>query len=160
MLRDPNGSPQWWSHARPGDHGGCGYGGCVEGTTGEMQPTSVLLADDDARFRGIVRSLLEDDGYLVVAEAGDAGETVTLARRHRPDVVVLDLVMEGSVGLSTAQELLDDDADRPVVVISSLFDPLVELEAVRRGLWYLEKVEGVEALEHVINDAVSVSQRR
>lgn len=132
----------------------------MEGTTGEMQPTSVLLADDDARFRGIVRSLLEDDGYLVVAEAGDAGETVTLARRHRPDVVVLDLVMEGSVGLSTAQELLDDDADRPVVVISSLFDPLVELEAVRRGLWYLEKVEGVEALEHVINDAVSVSQRR
>ena len=37
-----------------------------------MQPTSVLLADDDARFRGIVRSLLEGDGYRVVAEAGDA----------------------------------------------------------------------------------------
>ncbi|MEO6317995.1 MAG: response regulator transcription factor [Acidimicrobiales bacterium] len=122
-----------------------------------MQPTSVLLADDDARFRTIVRSLLEDDGYRVVAEAADAGEARALAREHQPDVVVLDLVMAGSVGLSTARELLDDDPTRPVVVISSLFDPLLEREAVRMGAWYLEKMEGVEALEHVIDDAVSVS---
>ncbi len=122
-----------------------------------MEPTSVLLADDDVRFRSIVRSLLEDDGYRVVAEAGDATETRALARQHQPDVVVLDLVMEGSVGLSTARELLDDDPRRPVVVISSLFDPLVEREAVRMGAWYLEKMEGVEALEHLIDDAVSVS---
>ncbi len=122
-----------------------------------MRPTSVLLADDDARFRSIVRSLLEDDGYRVVAEAADATETRAMAREHHPDVVVLDLVMEGSVGLSTARELLDDDPGRPVVVISSLFDPVLEQEAVRMGAWYLEKMEGVEALEHAINDAVSVS---
>lgn len=122
-----------------------------------MEPTSVLLADDDARFRTIVRSLLEDDGYRVVAEAADAGEARSMAREHQPDVVVLDLVMEGSVGLSTARELLDDDPTRPVVVISSLFDPLLEREAVRMGAWYLEKMEGVDALEHTIDDAVSVS---
>lgn len=122
-----------------------------------MEPTSVLLADDDARFRTIVRSLLEDDGYQVVAEAADAGEARSMAREHQPDVVVLDLVMEGSVGLSTARELLDDDPTRPVVVISSLFDPLLEREAVRMGAWYLEKMEGVDALEHTIDDAVSVS---
>jgi len=122
-----------------------------------MRPTSVLLADDDARFRTIVRSLLEDDGYRVVAEAADASEARAMAREHQPDVVVLDLVMAGSVGLSTARELLDDDPTRPVVVISSLFDPLLEREAVRMGAWYLEKMEGVEALEHVIDDAVSVS---
>ena len=122
-----------------------------------QQPTSVLLADDDARFRSIVRSLLEDDGYRVVAEAADAGEARALARQHQPDVILLDLVMEGSVGLSTARELLDDDPTRPVVVISSLFDPVLEQEAVRMGAWYLEKMEGVEALEHVIDDAVSGS---
>ncbi len=129
---------------------------------GEGAPTpraSVLLADDDDRFRAIVRSLLEGDGYAVVAEAANAEEALAMARRHRPDVVVLDLVMAGSVGLSTAQALLDDDPHRPVVVISSLFDPVVESEAARMGAWYLEKVEGVEALEHVIDDAVSVSNR-
>ena len=41
-----------------------------------------------------------------------------------------------------------------MIVISSLFDPLIELETVRLGAWYLEKVEGVEALEHAIDQAV------
>lgn len=120
---------------------------------------SVLLADDDDRFRAIVRSVLEDDGYAVVAEAADADATIAAAREHRPDVVVLDLVMTGSVGLSTARTLLDDDPRRPVLILSSLFDPILEQEAVALGAWYIEKAEGVEALEHAIDGVVSVSHR-
>jgi DNA-binding NarL/FixJ family response regulator len=123
-----------------------------------MQPPSVLLADDDIRFRQIVRSLLESDGYRVVAEAGDAAETVAQAALHQPDVVVVDLVMDGADGLSTVEALVTLDPHRPVIVISSLFDPLMEIEAGRLGAWYLEKVEGVEALEHAIDQAISVSQ--
>jgi two-component system chemotaxis response regulator CheY len=124
-----------------------------------MNPPTVLLADDDVRFRSIVRSVLEDDGYRVIAEAGTAAETVAAASRHQPDVVVVDLVMDGADGLSAVEELVDLDPHRPVIVISSLFDPLVELEAVRLGVWYLEKVEGVEALEHAIDQAVSALHR-
>ena len=127
----------------------------MEGTTPAMHRTSVLLADDDVRFRSIVRSLLEDDGYDVVAEAGDASQTVEEAERHHPDVVVVDLVMEGAEGLSTVEDLLALDPHRPVIVISSLFDPLLEIEAARLGAWSLEKVEGVEALEHAIDQVVS-----
>ena len=78
----------------------------------------------------------------------------------RPDVVVLDLVMHGSDGLSTLHALLEDDPGQPVLVISSLFDPSVEQEVVRLGAWYLEKAEGLEALEHTIDDVVSVSVPR
>ena len=123
------------------------------------RPTSVVLADDDDRFRALVRSVLEDDGYDIVAEADDASSARSMARQHRPDVVVLDLVMEGSEGLSTLHEILDDDPHQPVLVISSLFDPSVEQEVVRLGAWYLEKAEGLEALEHLIDDVVSVSVR-
>jgi two-component system chemotaxis response regulator CheY len=124
-----------------------------------MNPPTVLLADDDVRFRSIVRSVLEDDGYQVIAEAGTAGETVAAASRHQPDVVVVDLVMDGADGLSAVEELVALDPHRPVIVISSLFDPLVELEALRLGVWYLEKVEGVEALEHAIDQAVNALHR-
>jgi DNA-binding NarL/FixJ family response regulator len=124
-----------------------------------VDPTSIVLADDDDRFRGIVRTLLEGDGYRVVAEAADAGETLRATALHDPDVVVIDLVMEGSDGLSTVQDLIDLTDGPPVVVISSLFDPLVEREAVRLGAWYLEKMEGVEALEHTIDQAVAVTRR-
>ena len=46
-----------------------------------------------------------------------------------------------------------------MIVISSLFDPIVEQDTVRLGAFYLEKVEGVEALEHTIDTAASVSHR-
>ena len=121
---------------------------------------SVVLADDDDRFRALVRSVLEDDGYVVVAEADDAITARSMARQHRPDVVVLDLVMRGSDGLDTLRAILQEDPGQPVLVISSLFDPSVEQEVVRLGGWYLEKAEGLEALEHAINDVVSVSAPR
>ena len=123
-----------------------------------MKP-SVVLADDDHRFRAIVRSLLEADGYRVIAEAGDAEATLEAAAAHPADVLVVDLVMDGSDGLSTVEELLAIDPARPVIVISSLFDPIIEQATVRLGAWYLEKVEGVEALEHAIDLAASVSHR-
>lgn len=125
----------------------------------DARRTSVLVADDDARFRSVIVSLLEADGYLVVAEAVDAESTLLQDQLHHPDIVVLDLVMPGSDGLSTAAALLAAEPQRPVVVISSLFDPVVEQEAVRLGAWYLEKAEGVEALEHTLTSAVSVSHR-
>lgn len=124
-----------------------------------MRRTSVLLADDDERFRAVVRSVLEDDDYDVVAEAATADDTLELARQHHPDVIVLDLVMPGSDGLNTAYDLLEEEPERPVVVMSTLFDPSLELEAVRMGALYLEKVEGIEALEHVIEGAVDISHR-
>lgn len=119
-----------------------------------------MLADDDDRFRALVRSVLEDDGYAVVAEADNDATVRSMAREHRPDVVVLDLVMEGSEGLSTLRAILAEVPGQPVLVISSLFDPSVEQEVVRLGGWYLEKAEGLDALEHAINDVVSVSAPR
>jgi two-component system chemotaxis response regulator CheY len=118
-----------------------------------------VLADDDDRFRALVRSVLEDDGYDVVAEAADAATALSVTRTHRPDVVVLDLVMEGSEGLSTVRELLADDPTQPILVISSLFDPTVERDVIGLGAWYIEKAEGLEALEHSIDGLVSVTAR-
>jgi DNA-binding NarL/FixJ family response regulator len=120
---------------------------------------SVVLADDDERFRELVRSILEEDGYQVLAEAANAGDAQAAVRDHHPDVVVLDLVLEGSTGLSTLRALLADEPRRPVLVISSLFDPVVEQEVVSLGAWYLEKVEGIEALEQAIDAAASVAGR-
>lgn len=136
------------------------YGEVVAEPLPSCRPTSVVLADDDDRFRALVRSVLEDDGYQVVAEADDATSTLSLTRQHRPDVVVLDLVMEGSEGLSTVREVLEHDPAQPVLVISSLFDPALEREVVGLGAWYLEKAEGLEALEHAIDGLVSVSAPR
>jgi two-component system chemotaxis response regulator CheY len=122
-------------------------------TVGDVPPTTVLLADDDERFRGLVRSVLVDDGYDVVAEAGDASATVALAVEHDPDIVVVDLVLPGATGLSAVRALRADRPDRAVLVLSSLFDPAVEQEAAELGAGYLDKTEGLDALEAAIDAA-------
>jgi two-component system chemotaxis response regulator CheY len=119
--------------------------------------TTVLLADDDQRFRALVRSMLVDDGYDVVAEASDAEEVIALAAAHDPAVVVVDLVLPGAQGLSVVRALLAAAPTRPVLVLSSLFDPAVEQEAVELGATYLDKTAGVDALEAAIDAAVAAA---
>ena len=122
-------------------------------------PPTVLLADDDDRFRGLVRSVLEDDGYQVVAEAADAASAIDLARARGPEVVVLDLVLPGAHGLSAVRALRETEPPTPVVVLSALFDPGVEQEAGDLGATYLDKTAGVDALEAAIDAAVERAAR-
>jgi two-component system chemotaxis response regulator CheY len=116
-------------------------------------PTTLLLADDDARFRGLVRTVLEDDGYEVLAEAADAPTAIELAEVHDPDVVVLDLVLPGAQGLSAVRALRTGTPPRPVIVLSALWDPAVEQEAAELGATYLDKTAGLDALEAAIDAA-------
>jgi DNA-binding NarL/FixJ family response regulator len=85
-------------------------------------PGTVLIVDDNARFRVRARRLLETDGYTVVGEAADGAAGVEAARRLQPDVVLLDLVLPDMSGLSVA-ERLSGGPDAPAVVVTSTHDP-------------------------------------
>ncbi|GIH16990.1 response regulator [Rugosimonospora africana] len=69
-------------------------------------PIRVLLADDEAVIRAGVRAILSADPAIeVVAEAADGREAVDLARRHRPQVALLDIRMPRLDGLAAATEI-------------------------------------------------------
>ncbi len=125
---------------------------------GRVAPTTVVLADDDDRFRTLVRSVLEDDGYVVVGEAPDAASAVELAAEHGPDIVVLDLVLPGADGLSVVRQLTSSRPAPAVLLLSSLFDPAIEAEAAALGAAYLDKTEGLDALESAIDAAVAPAE--
>ncbi|KOT40570.1 LuxR family transcriptional regulator [Streptomyces caelestis] len=66
----------------------------------------VLLADDQALLRATFRILIDSDpGLTVVAEAADGREAVDLARRHTPDVVLMDIRMPGADGLAATADI-------------------------------------------------------
>jgi DNA-binding NarL/FixJ family response regulator len=82
----------------------------------------VLLCDDVAMLRELLRyELEEDDDLVVVGEADNGSDGVRLAGELRPDVVVLDLAMPGLDGLE-ALTLMRAVAEPPQVVVSSGFD--------------------------------------
>ena len=79
---------------------------------------SVVIADDHASFRRLVRRLLESAGYLVVGEASDGGSTLAAVAELRPDVVLLDVLLPDASGFSVADQIASEP-DPPVVLLTS-----------------------------------------
>jgi two-component system KDP operon response regulator KdpE len=77
----------------------------------------VLIVEDDAGIRGVLRMLLESQRYRVV-EAESAGRGIIEARNHRPDLVVVDLGLPDRDGLAVIREIRRF-APTPVLVLSA-----------------------------------------
>ncbi|WP_369375833.1 response regulator [Promicromonospora sp. Populi] len=101
---------------------------------GDRPTITVLLADDDPVVRFGLRMMLSGAPDLrVVAEASDGAEAVELAGRHRPDVVLMDIRMPGTDGL-TATETLRSRTPAPQVMVLTTFDADAHvLRALRAG---------------------------
>ncbi|MFZ0531025.1 MAG: response regulator [Propionicimonas sp.] len=81
-------------------------------------PLRVLVAEDEALIRLDLVELLNEEGYSVVAEAGDGEEAVELARKHRPDLVVMDVKMPKMDGI-TAAAIIAEERIAPVVMLTA-----------------------------------------
>ncbi|MEU6981280.1 response regulator transcription factor [Streptomyces sp. NPDC046371] len=92
----------------------------MEETTPHSRPVRVLVADDEAMVRAGIRAILARDPHAdVVAEAGDGNEALVLTRRHRPDVVLLDIQMPGLDGLTTVARLRREPTPVGVIMLTT-----------------------------------------
>jgi two-component system, chemotaxis family, chemotaxis protein CheY len=80
----------------------------------------VLIADDAAYMREMLRDILTEGGYTVVAEASDGDEAVAEFIEHSPDLVTLDIVMPRKSGLEALREIMERDPGACVVMCSAL----------------------------------------
>jgi DNA-binding NarL/FixJ family response regulator len=81
---------------------------------------SVLLADDQPLLRRGFRMILEaEDGVIVAGEAGDGAEAVELARRVRPDVVLMDIRMPGTDGIEATRRITAAEPGVRVLVLTT-----------------------------------------
>jgi DNA-binding response OmpR family regulator len=82
-------------------------------TAGRTQ--HVIVVDDDHEVRGILRDILEQDGYQVTA-VGDGEALLAMVHRHHPDLVILDMMLPGMQGLEVLRHLQDHDRIPTIVV--------------------------------------------
>jgi len=97
--------------------------------------TSVLIIDDHPIVLQGCRRMLEDAGVAVVLEARDAVSGYRLYRRHRPDVVIIDLAMQGSGlgGLPLIRRISAHDRRVRILVFSMHSDPIIVARALEAG---------------------------
>jgi len=82
-----------------------------------MAGKRVLVVDDDAKTVELVKLYLNRDGYKVMA-AYDGAEALRLARKGRPDLIVLDLMLPGMDGLEVCR-ILRDESDVPIIMLTA-----------------------------------------
>jgi two-component system response regulator NreC len=117
------------------------------------EPVRILLADDHAVVRRGLRLLLDaEEGFEVVAEAGDVDDAMRYTRAHRPDVLVLDLNMPGA--LSSIQAIPEVAAASPttrVVVLTMQENPEFARRALQAGAagYVLKEAADSELVEAV-----------
>ncbi len=113
-----------------------------------MKPIRVLLADDHTLVRAGIRSLLQDLGVEVVAEAGDGREALELVEEHQPDVVLMDIAMPGLNGLEAAARIAAELPKVRVIMLSMHANEQYALRALRScAAGYLLKDASATELE-------------
>lgn len=100
----------------------------------ESGSISIVLADDHDLVRAGLRLLLEaQDGFSVVAEAGDIEATHRRVVAHRPDVVVLDVEMPDGSAIDAIPSLLEACPQTRIVVLTVHGDPNLARDAIQAG---------------------------
>jgi len=112
-----------------------------------------VIADDDPFARKLVTDVLEHAGVIVVAEARDGQQAVELTLRHRPDVVVMDVVMPGLDGVMATRRIRRELPEQLVIVLTgagSEDDELALLALLAGAAGFLSKDLEIDGLPRAI----------
>lgn len=104
-------------------------GGALNGGT---EPALVLVVDDDARMRRFVGETLEMAGHRVIF-ADDGEQVGRTNQQHRPDLVVLDVVMPRMSGVAALRQLRASGEDVPVIMLTARDEDEDKVEALQAG---------------------------
>ncbi|WP_037291293.1 response regulator [Saccharibacillus sacchari] len=117
---------------------------------------SVLLVDDHEMVRiGLAAVLDTEDGIEVVGEASGGEEGVRMAQQYNPDVVLMDLVMDGMDGIEATREVLKNCPDCKVIVLTSYLDDEKMYPVIEAGAFsYLLKTSRANEVADAIRAAV------
>lgn len=116
----------------------------------------VLVVDDSKIMRKKVGAMLTAIGHEMAAEAGDGAEAYEKYKAVLPDVVTMDITMEGVDGVSSLRSIIADFPDAKVIMVTALGQKDMVIKAVSSGAaYYLVKPIKQEKLAEAIQKVLA-----
>lgn len=148
------GPPGHGDKAKPPGAGVAGAAGAPAGDAPVAGRRRVLIVEDDTLVGMGLRSLLERLGHEVVGQASTTAEASAAFRGKQPDIVLMDIRLDGADGIELARELLSQRRC-PMIIISAFSDrALIERASAAGVFGYLIKPVTAEALAAQIEVAL------
>lgn len=116
----------------------------------------ILVVDDAAFMRMMIKDILEKNGYEVVGEAQDGQEAVEKYKELNPDLVTMDITMPEMDGITALKEIRNINPDAKVVMCSAMGQQAMVIDAIQAGAkdfivkpFQADRV--IEAIQKVLN---------
>lgn len=93
----------------------------------------VLIVDDAAFMRMMIKDILQKNGFEVVGEASNGVEAVNLYKKERPDVVTMDITMPDMDGIEAVKEIRSFDTDAKIIMCSAMGQQSMVMDAIKSG---------------------------
>jgi len=93
----------------------------------------ILIVDDAAFMRVVLKNILVKEGYEVIAEASNGVEAIEKFNEHKPDIVTMDITMPEMDGIVALKEILKIDSKAKVCMVSAMGQESIILESVKNG---------------------------
>lgn len=93
----------------------------------------VLIVDDNTFMRISLKQIIENLGYEVVGEGRDGIEAFKLYKKHRPDLITMDITMPNRDGIAAVRHIIDFDSDAKIIMVSAMGQKHKVVDAVKAG---------------------------
>ncbi|WP_426349115.1 response regulator [Alloiococcus sp. CFN-8] len=95
--------------------------------------TKVLIVDDAAFMRMMIRDILEKNGFEVVGEASNGIKAVELYKKEKPEVVTMDITMPDMDGIEAVKQIRAFDPESKIIMCSAMGQQSMVMDAIRAG---------------------------
>jgi two-component system chemotaxis response regulator CheY len=117
----------------------------------------VLVCDDSAFMRMMLKRVLVDNGHEVVGEAGNGMEAIQMYRQHKPDLITMDITMPKMDGIQAVKHIYEENPLVRIIMVTALGQKAIITDALKAGasdfiVKPFDNVQVVETIKKVLEE--------